>query len=108
MRRLRDSLANGCYRILLKWAPYDTGELSQSIRITNTEDGFHIEIPTWYTVYTNEPWINRSGVNPNQNWIDNAVAEMYEFIRVRLTGGKWNMAYYDNEHVYAIDEHMGE
>lgn len=85
-KRFKNQLAEDCYRILAKWCPYDTGDLLNSVLLEITEDGFFLEIPMWYTVYTNEVWINRDGDNPNEGWIQDAFIEMYEYLNARLSG----------------------
>lgn len=74
--------------VLKAEAPYDTGRLSQrGIRMISNEKGMHIKIghnsdPNFadYAVYTNEPWINRSGINPNEGWIDKAISRAIPLI----------------------------
>lgn len=40
----------------------------------------------WYMPYTNEPWINRKGKNPNEGWWQKAVQAAAERIADELGG----------------------
>ncbi len=72
--------------VLQARAPYDTGNLAiNSIRIVGNAVYIGGEIAD-YAIYTNEPWINRSGKNPNEGWVESAIKEAKPLISRALSG----------------------
>lgn len=72
--------------VLQARAPYDTGNLAiNSIRIVGNAVYIGGEIAD-YAIYTNEPWINRSGKNPNEGWVERAIKEAKPLISRALSG----------------------
>lgn len=72
-------------------APKDTGNLSlNAIRISQVSPNeFRIIIGgeiAPYAVFTNEKWINRKGVNPNQNWVERTLEQAKPFIAQIMSG----------------------
>lgn len=73
------------------FVPYDTGNLKfNAIKgIWVDENTFRIYIDESvapYVFFTNEPWINRKGKNPNENWIDKMVDFLVKDIAIQLKG----------------------
>ena len=73
--------------------PYDTGNMSETIRLEIVSpDECRVIIggePAPYAVYTNEPWIAdkwHGKKNPNQGWIDDAVKVFASTLAPRLKG----------------------
>lgn len=90
-----DEYCNLVYALLLTNCPIDTGNMITHIRYNNTGTECHITIDTIpynkapsalkrrikkygknaanreveYAVYTEYPWVNRRGKNPNESWI---------------------------------------
>ncbi len=72
--------------VLQARAPYDTGNLAlNSIRIVGNSVYIGGEIAD-YAIYTNEPWLNRPGKNPNEGWVQNAIKEAAPLIQRVLNG----------------------
>lgn len=74
------------------FVPYDTGNLKynaiKGIWISENQYRIYIdESVAPYVFFTNEPWINRKGKNPNENWIEKAVDYIATYIAER-TGGQ--------------------
>jgi hypothetical protein len=73
-------------------APKDSGNLS----INAIKKVWNPSIGTWdiviggelapYAIYTNEIWINRPGVNPNQGWVQLACIEAKPTLQAILSG----------------------
>lgn len=73
------------------FVPYDTGNLK-----FNAIKGMWVSAQTFriyideevapYVFYTQEPWINRPGINPNQGWVEKAVDYIANYIAHRLGG----------------------
>lgn len=59
------------------FAPKDTGNLAiNAIRCVYEDGLWQVVIGgelAPYAIYTNEPWINRGGKNPNEGWIERAI-----------------------------------
>lgn len=73
------------------FVPYDTGNLKfNAIKgMWVSEQTFRIYIDEKvapYVFYTQEPWINRPGINPNQGWVEKAVDYIANYIAHRLGG----------------------
>lgn len=77
--------------------PYDTGNLCNSIRVYETEQGVFVGIGDETTPYkskdttvnnvaiiTNEPW--KRGNNPNEGWIERGINSAMETMRQILGG----------------------
>ena len=72
--------------VLQARAPYDTGNLAiNSIRIVDNSVIIGGEIAD-YAAFTNEPWINRKGKNPNEGWVESAIKEATPLIQRTLSG----------------------
>ncbi len=72
--------------VLQARAPYDTGNLAiNSIRIVGNAVMIGGEIAD-YAIYTNEPWIQRKGKNPNEGWVQKAIREAAPIIQRTLSG----------------------
>lgn len=70
--------------VLQARAPYDTGNLAiNSIRIVDNAVYIGGEIAD-YAIFTNEPWINRTGKNPNEGWVQAAIMEAVPIIQKAL------------------------
>lgn len=70
--------------VLQARAPYDTGNLAlNSIRIVDNAVYIGGEIAD-YAIFTNEPWINRPGKNPNEGWVQRAIMEAVPIIQKAL------------------------
>lgn len=70
--------------VLQARAPYDTGNLAiNSIRIIDNAVYIGGEIAD-YAIFTNEPWINRPGKNPNEGWVQKAIMEAVPIIQQAL------------------------
>lgn len=73
--------------VLQARAPYHTGNLAiNSIRVVENKVLIGGEIAD-YAVFTNEPWTNRKGKNPNEGWVQAAIAEAAPLIQ-RTLGGR--------------------
>ncbi len=71
--------------VLQARAPYDTGNLAiNSIRIVENKVLIGGEIAD-YAIFTNEPWTK--GKNPNEGWVQRAIAEAAPLIQ-RTLGGR--------------------
>lgn len=74
------------------YAPKDTGNLSMNaIRCVYENGIWQVVIGgeiAPYAVFTNEPWINRKGTNPNENWIQDAIESIQEII-VDIFSGRY-------------------
>ena len=84
-------LVKECEAILRDRAPYKTGNLRyNAIKLemldANTARLYVDEEIAPYMPYTNEKWINRPGINPNEGWFDEAAQEIIRFI-ANYTGG---------------------
>lgn len=75
LRQVAEVLRNA----LVVNAPKDTWNLAlNAIRIVQDYGKIYIVIGgeiAPYAVYTNEPWINRKGQNPNEGWIQRTIQE---------------------------------
>ncbi len=85
------ALCKECESILRMNAPYKTGNLRfNAIKLEMTDANTCVlyvdENIAPYMPYTNEPWINRQGKNPNEGWFDRAVEKIAWHIAMR-TGG---------------------
>ncbi len=69
-------------------APKDTGNLAfNAIKYEILGDTMRIYVDediAPYMVYTNEEWINRKGVNPNQQWWNDAVEQIIGYMAFYL------------------------
>jgi hypothetical protein len=88
-----ERIAYELQRYLRRKAPYDTGNLHNSIepvQVSNNE--WQVTIggePAPYAVYTNEPWISprwKGKQNPNEGWIDRALDDFVISLASRLGG----------------------
>ena len=73
------------------FVPYDTGNLKynaiKGIWIGENQYRIYIdEAVAPYVFFTNEPWINRRGNNPNENWVDKMVNFIAQYIAQRAGG----------------------
>ncbi len=73
------------------FVPEDTGHLKKNaiLGMWVSEQTFRIYIDEEvapYVFYTQEPWINRPGINPNQGWVEKAVDYIANYIAHRLGG----------------------
>ena len=83
-----------CYKALekAKWyAPIDTGNLRYNAvrgewRDENTFVIYVDENIAPYMLFTNEPWINRKGKNPNENWWQDTARDIAQIIADELGG----------------------
>ena len=71
-------------------APKDTWNLTRNaIRIEFVAPDYHIvlggEIAP-YVIFTNEAWVNRPGVNPNEGWIDRVIEANTLFVQQIMSG----------------------
>lgn len=90
----RCELAANYLCIMLKVAaPKRTGNLSiNAINVVNDGDTWAVVVGgelAPYAVYTNEPWLNRPGVNPNQGWIETAIYKSFPILK-QIFQGKYN------------------
>ena len=70
--------------VLQARAPYDTGNMAlNSIRIVDNAVYIGGEIAD-YAIFTNEPWTNRPGKNPNEGWVQRAIMEAVPIIQKAL------------------------
>ncbi len=77
--------------IIISNAPKDSGLLIENIFV-QIHSRYLISI--WiedsadmnYMMYTEEEWINRPGVNPNQGWFADTVDDVIRFIQQELGG----------------------
>lgn len=71
-------------------APYDTGNLAMNgIKIQQIDGKYHIVIGAelvQYAIYTNEPWLNRPGVNPNEGWVERSIENAKPRIKAIMSG----------------------
>lgn len=84
-------LCQECESILRARAPYKTGNLRyNAIKLemidSHTCRLYVDESIAPYMPYTNEPWVNRPGNNPNEGWFDKAAEEIAQHIARRLKG----------------------
>lgn len=86
LRQVAEVLRNA----LIISAPKDTWNLAlNAIRIVQEHGDLYIVIGgeiAPYAVYTNEPWINRSGTNPNEGWIQKTIEDNKHLIKSILSG----------------------
>ena len=73
------------------FVPYDTGNLKlnaiKGIWINENQYRIYIdEAVAPYVFFTNEPWVNRKGKNPNEGWVEKMVDYVATYIAER-TGG---------------------
>lgn len=74
------------------FVPYDTGNLKfnaiKGIWVGENQYRIYIdETVAPYVFFTNEPWVERKGTNPNENWVEKMVDYIAQYIAQR-TGGK--------------------
>lgn len=82
------------YRFALNYlkskSPIDTGNLRyNAIKYRIEGDRFIIYVDEKiapYMVFTNEPWINRRGTNPNEGWWDYTIEEVLRLMAIFLKG----------------------
>ncbi len=83
-----DPIKQACFilkLVLRARAPYDTGNLAiNSIRIVENAVVIGGTDVANYAIYTNEPWINRPGKNPNEGWVQRAIMEAAPLIQKAL------------------------
>lgn len=85
-------LCRECESILRARAPYKTGNLRYNAIKLEMIDEYTCrlyvddEYMAPYMPYTNEPWVNRPGKNPNEGWFDKAAEEIAQHIARRLGG----------------------
>ena len=93
-----DSLCTSATRIVRFYAPVDTRNLRDNginayykdantyvIYVDYYDAQTHNGI-AWYMPYTNEPWINRKGKNPNEGWWQDTVQDLVQMIADELGG----------------------
>ena len=72
-------------------APYASGNLAlNSIRIQQIDGDYHVVIGgeenAPYAIYTNEPWINKPGKNPNEGWVERSIEKSVPQIKNIMRG----------------------
>ncbi len=77
-------------------APKDTWNLAtNALKLETTATGWVIFIDLAiapYMPYTEEPWINRAGKNPNEGWFEKVVKEIVNYL-ARVLGGTVEVVY---------------
>lgn len=89
LRRLENAFI-WAVKYLIQMAPKDTGNLAYNAikyRIENNNFIIYVdENIAPYMVYTNEPWVNREGINPNEYWWDNTIKQILQYMAIFLDG----------------------
>lgn len=72
------------------FVPYDTGHLKddaiKGMWVGNTYRIYIDETVAPYVFYTQEPWEDRPGKNPNEGWVEKAVDYLAHYINSRIKG----------------------
>lgn len=85
------NLFDAVIRILKSRSPIDTGNLRYNAIKWRWIDDKTFEIYVdpkiaYYMVYTEEPWINHPGKNPNEGWFRDTVEFIVNYIAGQLKG----------------------
>lgn len=71
-------------------APKATGNLSENaLKLESTPQGWVIWVDPKiapYMVYTEEPWVNRKGKNPNEGWFERVAEKVAKNLATFLNG----------------------